>query len=89
MLSGDCTGTSQSDDGGEALFSACKGGALVPAAGMLYAGSAPNAPGAASMSGRWPPGALPGLKVFLQVQVSDATAPAGFSASNGLAAATR
>ncbi|HTE06583.1 MAG TPA: hypothetical protein VK824_10325 [Planctomycetota bacterium] len=41
------------------------------------------------MSGRWPPGALPGLKVFLQVQVSDATAPAGFSASNGLAAATR
>ncbi|HTE04932.1 MAG TPA: hypothetical protein VK824_01965, partial [Planctomycetota bacterium] len=75
--------------GGSTLFAPFKGGTLVPAFDVPLAGPVTDAEGAGALSGRWPLQAPHGFTVFLQAWIPDAAAPAGFSASNGLAAETR
>lgn len=61
-----------------------KGGVLVPQPELLILGTATDAAGASALLGSWPLGMPADVEFFFQVWIPDATAPAGYTASNGL-----
>jgi hypothetical protein len=70
------------------LGAAFKGGVLVPDFGPPGAllPLALHGAGALSLHGVWPPGIPAGLSLYLQAWLTDASAPAGLAATNGLSA---
>jgi hypothetical protein len=63
-----------------------KGGVMVPRPDLLLTGLTTDAAGTWSVSAPWPPGVPAGFTTWLQMWILDPAGPAGFSASNGLAA---
>jgi hypothetical protein len=74
--------------GGSLLSAPFKGGTMIPALDQLVTGLVTNGAGAIALGGTWPAGLPAGFTVYLQAWIQDGGAPAGFSASNGLAAGT-
>ncbi len=73
--------------GTSAVFLPLKGGVLVPLP-VALAPAVTDAGGASSLSTTWPAGLPPGLTVYLQHWIVDASAPQGFAASNAVSATT-
>lgn len=65
-----------------------KGGTMVPDVDFIQFGILVNGLGASSLPIVWPAGVPAGADIFLQSWVTDAGAPSGFSASNGLKTTT-
>jgi len=65
-----------------------KGGTLVPAPDLVLGGLATDATGALTLASTWPAGLPAGTSVVFQGWITDAAAPKGLSASNGLCATT-
>jgi predicted outer membrane repeat protein len=63
-----------------------KGGVLVPTIDMLIGPIGSGPAGGWAFNANWPPGLPTGFVVRLQSWIADASGPAGFAASNGLAA---
>lgn len=65
-----------------------KGGVLVPAPLLILAGLPTDPAGAYNLQATWPAGVPSGVTSYFQFWVTDVSAPAGFSASNGLSGTT-
>lgn len=65
-----------------------KGGTLVPSADIIFFGLPIDAGGSQSLGAPWPNGAPSRFSFYFQHWVTDAAAPSGFAASNGLEAVT-
>lgn len=65
-----------------------KGGLLVPSPDILISGLTTDAAGQLDLSSTWPTGLPPEVAIVLQHWITDALAPAGLAASNGLRALT-
>ena len=63
-----------------------KGGVMVPTIDMLVGPIGSGPAGGWAFNASWPAGLPPGFVVRLQTWIADAGGPAGFAASNGLAA---
>jgi hypothetical protein len=61
-----------------------KGGVLVPAVDVLLPGLSTDPDGRLRLESTWPEGILSGTALLAQFWISDAAAPAGVSASNGV-----
>jgi len=73
--------------GTDTLFAPLKGGVLVPLP-VALAPAVTDTGGALSLSATWPSGLPPGLTIYLQHWIVDATAPQGFAVSNAVSATT-
>ena len=67
-----------------AAYYPLKGGFLVPKDDLIYPGYVTSNLGEVSLTTTWVPGIPSGSQVYLQYWVQDGTAPAGYSASNGV-----
>ncbi|MHC5212181.1 MAG: sialidase family protein [Planctomycetota bacterium] len=70
--------------GASTLFAPFKGGILVPAADLVFAGFFTSPGGALSFAGTWPTGLPSGTQLAYQIWITDAAGPVGYAASNGL-----
>ena len=61
-----------------------RGGVLVPTPDLILSGFATNAGGDLVLPSTWPAAGLGCLPIYAQMWISDGSAPAGYSASNGL-----
>jgi hypothetical protein len=61
-----------------------EGGVMVPAVDVLVTGLLTGPTGALSLSTTWPAALPVGFDLLMQVWIADASAPAGWAASNGL-----
>jgi hypothetical protein len=68
------------------LVAPFKGGVLVPQPNLLLGGLATDAEGGLLLGADWPAGVAPGLQLWLQAWVADASARYGLAASNGVTA---
>ena len=60
-----------------------KGGTLVPQPDIVVL-DLPTSGGSLTLTGTWPTSIPGGIPFYVQIWISDATGPAGFTASNGL-----
>ncbi len=63
-----------------------KGGVLVPSPDLVLAGLVTDAQGGLTLPATWPAGIPPGFAFWMQEWIVDPAGPAGFAASNALAA---
>ena len=70
------------------MFQDFKGGVLVPEPDVLLPGLVVGAGNQLQLSGTWPAGTPSGVAVYLQMWVSDAAGPQGYSASGAIGFAT-
>jgi hypothetical protein len=71
------------------IDAAFKGGTLVPSADVLLLGIPLAGDGSLTLPFTWPTGIPAGIDTWIQAWVTDAGAPKGFSASNGLRATSQ
>jgi hypothetical protein len=71
-----------------AIHAPFKGGTMVPKPDFVVFPGSTNADGALALSAPWPPGLPSGMTIVFQHWLASPNGPAGFVASNGLAATT-
>jgi hypothetical protein len=74
--------------GFSALNDAFKGGVMVPVPDLLIAGLVTDGSGGWQLQTSWPAGVPSGFPLWMQVWITDASGPKGFTASNGVFALT-
>lgn len=65
-----------------------KGGTMVPSPDFILAGLATDTLGSLTIGSLWPAGIAPGVSIVFQAWVTDASGPAGFTATGGTVGVT-